>query len=376
MSELRNRPPKDLLEMFERRESDVRPSLPMPPSIRRRIRTRRGIGAVALATVCALIIGVAVRTLPSALDSRPADESPKPPSTQLQPTASGHTEVYRWRVVAGHVVDGRIPTELQTSSLAGGPWATVAVRSFDPTATAFTAMFLAAGQFLDRPSTTVVWGFVPPGSDRIVLKPGAGCDALTIPAEEAFSIPGETIGLWGANVRCSGPGTIVAQGSDGTAIATTGYTQPIPADAWALTTSRHGGVGWVLRRILDPPTGIGIGDAGIPNDIRSPIRGDRLSAATPIAWGMTPASEDGAFTFGISVREVDHVVLVVPGGDTVEATFTILPGDPFDVFWADVVGTTPIRLIAYDAACQVIANEPVNGAPPGDPPVGACTPNG
>ena len=91
---------------------------------------------------------------------------------------------------------------------------------------------------------------------------------------------------------------------------------------------------------------------------------------------MTPPTDDGTFVFGISVREVDHVVLVLPGGETVEATFTVLPGDAFDVFWADVSGATPQQLVAYNAACKVIANDSVDGSSVGDPPAGACTPNG
>jgi hypothetical protein len=80
--------------------------------------------------------------------------------------------------------------------------------------------------------------------------------------------------------------------------------------------------------------------------------------------------------FGISVREVDHVVLVLPDGQTVEATFTVLPGDTFDVFGADVSGATPHQLVAYDAACRVIANESMDGPSVGEPPAGACAPNG
>ena len=347
MSQTRHDPPIALLEMFERREGDVRPALPMPPAIRRRVRVRRGVIAGATVVAFALAVAIAVGTVPLLKHSQPATPQPLVPS--LAPTASGQTEIYRWRVLAGQGEGGRVETELQTSSLAGGPWATVAERSFDPTATAFTATYLAGGQYLDRPSTTVVWGFVPPGTDRVVFEPGEGCEPITIDAADAVAPPGETIRLWATDLRCSGPGTIVAQASDGTAIATTGYTQPIPADVWSLTTSRHGGIGWVLRRILDPPTGIGIGDAGNPDDIGSPIRGDQLSATTPIAWSMTPPQDDGTFVFGIAVREVDHVVLVLPDGRTVEATFTILPGDAFDVFWADVSGTTPQQLVAYDA---------------------------
>ena len=275
MSQTRHDPPTALLEMFERREGDVRPALPMPPAIRRRVRVRRGAIAGAAVAAFALAVAIAVGTLPLLKHSQPATPQPLVPS--LAPTASGQTEIYRWRVLAGQGEGGRVETELQTSSLAGGPWATVAERSFDPTATAFTATYLAGGQYLDRPSTTVVWGFVPPGTDRVVFEPGEGCEPITIDAADAVAPPGETIRLWATDLRCSGPGTIVAQASDGTAIATTGYTQPIPADVWSLTTSRHGGIGWVLRRILDPPTGIGIGDAGNPNDIGSPIRGDQLS---------------------------------------------------------------------------------------------------
>lgn len=374
MSQTRHDPPIALLEMFERREGDVRPALPMPPAIRRRVRVRRGVIAGAIVAGFALAVAIAVGTVPLLKHAQPA--TPQPPVPSLAPTVSGRTEIYRWRVLAGQGEEGRVETELQTSSLAGGPWATVAERSFDPTATAFTATYLAGGQYLDRPSTTVVWGFVPPGTDRVVFEPGEGCEPITIDPVDAVAPPGETIRLWATDVRCSGPGTIVAQASDGTAIATTGYTQPIPADVWSLTTSRHGGIGWVLRRILDPPTGIGIGDAGNPDDIGSPIRADQLSDAVPVVWDMTPPADDGTFVFGISVREVDHVVLVLPGGQTVEAAFTLLPGDPFDVFWVDVSGATPQQLVAYDAACQVIANESVDGSSVGDPPTGACTPNG
>src|SRR5262245_40261161 len=107
MSELRNRPPDELLAMFERREGDVRPAMPMPPTVRRRVRTRRGVTAAAVVALSALVIGIAIRTLPDAFDRRPANE-PEPPSVQMVPTASGHTELFRWQVLAGLGDDGRL----------------------------------------------------------------------------------------------------------------------------------------------------------------------------------------------------------------------------------------------------------------------------
>ena len=373
MSDLRNHPPIELLEMFERREGDVRPAMPMPSSVRRRVRTRRGVAAAAVVALGALVIGVAIKTLPAAFDNRPANE-PKPPAVQLHPTASGHTELFRWQVLAGPGDDGRLDTQLQISSLAGGDWTTVVDRSFDPAGSAFSSTYLEEGQFIDgSPSTTVVWGYFPDGTDRVVLEPGPECATITIDASDAIAVRGGRGAIWATKVRCSGPGTIVAHGADGTEIATNGYTQPIPADVWGLTTSRHGGIGWVLHRILDQPTGIGIGDGGIPDDIRSPIRADQLSTAT-VAWGMTPPAKDGRFVYGIGVRDVDHVILMLPDGSTVTATLTTLPDDTFDVFYADVP-QTPVQLTAFDAHCNVLVNESMNGGQV-DPPAGGCEPSG
>ena len=373
MSDLRNHPPIDLLEMFERREGDVRPAMPMPPSVRRRVRTRRGVAAAAIVALGALLIGVAIKTLPTAFDSRPADE-PKPPAVRLFPTASGHTELFRWQVLAGPGDDGRLDTQLQISSLAGGDWTTVEERSFDPTGSAFSSTYLEEGQFLDgSPSTTLVWGFLPDGADRVVLEPGPECATITFDASDTTIVKGGRGAIWATRVRCGGPGTIVARGAGGAEIATNGYTQPIPADVWGITTSRHGGVGWVLHRILDQPTGIGIGDGGVPDDIRSPIRADQLSSAS-VAWGMTPPADDGRFVYGIAVRDIDHVILMLPDGSTVKAILTTLPDDTFDVFYADV-SQTPMQLTAFDARCNVLVNESMNGGPVG-PPAGGCEPSG
>jgi hypothetical protein len=380
MSDVRNRPPTDLLEMFERREGDVRPAMPMPGSIRRGIRARRGTVAVA-GVASALALAVVVRALPLTLDTQPAvTPTTAPPTRELEPTASGRTELFRWRVLAGSI-DGRLETELQTSSLSGGDWSSVSERSFDPAGPSFTASFLLAGPFVDRPSEVVVWGFVPSGADHVVFESGEGCDTITIESDEVVAAPGSSLGIWGTKTRCGGvsagsTGTVSALGPSGDEIASNGYGAPVASDVWAVTTARRGGVGWVLRRLLDNPTGIAIGDAGIPNDLRSPIRGDQLSADAPVAWGTTPPAGDGTFVFGISAREVDHVILVLPDGETVDATFTIFPEDPFDVFWADVPNDEPSQLVAFDARCQVLANESMNGRPVGDPPPGACTPNG
>src|SRR5262245_22934868 len=155
MSDVRNHPPAELLEMFERRQGDLGPVEPMPPSIRRRIRTRRTVTAAAVVALSVLAIGVAIKALPGAFDSQPAN--PTPPAPSLRPTASGHTELFRWQVLAGPGEHGRVATELQISSLAGGDWTTVGERSFDPTGSAFTSSYLEAGQYADHlPSATVV----------------------------------------------------------------------------------------------------------------------------------------------------------------------------------------------------------------------------
>ena len=377
MSDVRNQPPTELLEMFERREGDVRPAMPMPPSVRRRVRTRRGVAAAAIAVACAALVVIAVKTLPDAFDRQPA--RPNPPSIQLFPTATGHTELFNWRVMAGPGDEGRLEAELQISSLAGGEWTTVSERSFDPTGSAFSSLYLESGQYLDHlPSATVVWGFLPDGAHRVVLEPGAGCDPITVDAGDAVASPGAGNAIWATNVRCAGqtPGSIVAQGADGAEIATNGYATPIPTDVWSITRSRtgHGGVGWVLRRIVEQPTGVGVGDGGHPDEIASPIRADELTPSTSVVWDMTPPAEDGRFVFGIAVSDVDHVTFVLPDGSTVVATVSFSPGDTFNIFWADVPDT-PVQLTAFDADCKVLANESMNGGPV-DPPSGACTPNG
>jgi hypothetical protein len=350
----------------------------MPDDIRNRIRVRRGVATALAVAAGVLLVAIAIGSLRIVGGARPGG-TPTPPV--LVPTAAGRTQLFRWRVMAASV-DGRIETELQTASLAGGGWFTVAERSFDPERTAFADAFRLTGSSVDRHSSDVlVWGFVPSGANRLSFDPGEGCDTIAIGPEEVVTDPEVGFGVWGTALRtvggkCVGPGNISALRTAGDVLAENGYAAPIASDLWALTTAKRGGVGWVLHRTLGTPTGIAIGDAGIPNDLRRPILGDRLSADVPVAWETTPPASDGTFVFGITLPSVDHVVLVLPGAQIADATMTSLPGDPFDVFWADVPNAEPVQLVVFDAACEIVANESMNGRPVGNPPSGACTPAG
>jgi hypothetical protein len=374
MSELRQRPPNDLFEMFERREGDVRPALPMPTSIRRRIRARRGLAAGAVAVLGALLIVAAVRTLPHAFDSRPA--VPAPPSIQLVPTASGHTEIFRWRVLAGPVTDGEVRTQLQTSSLGGGGWFTVKERTFDPTSESFWDTYQLMGPTPQQSISSVLWGFVPDEAASVVIDSGQACDPVSVRREDAVTGPGDgAIRVWGANARCTGPGTVAAVRADGSDLLTPRPFNLTPTDLWAVAVTRAGGIGWILHAFPGEPIALGAGDAGVPNDVVSSIRRTDLESAV-IAWREVPEGGDRPFVYGIAANEVDHVVVVFANGDVTPADATVLPGDDFQIFWVQPGSSTPARLVAFDAACGVLANESLNGASAGDPPPGACTPNG
>jgi hypothetical protein len=372
MSDLRNHPPVELLDMFERRQGDIGPVAPMPPSIRRRIRTHRTVTAAALVALSVLLIGVAVRTLPSAFDPRPAN--PTPPAPGLRPTASGHTELFRWRVLAGPVVDGRIEAQLQTSSLSGGDWYTVRERRFDVTADAFWDTYQLMGPTPQQGAvSSVVWGFVPDGANSVVVE--SGCDPITISADAFVPAPGGGVGLWGGKTACSGPGSVAALRSDGSELIPPTPYNLTPTDLWAIATAKADGVGWIIHRILDQPTGVAAGDAGIPDDLRWPIRGDDLNPAN-VAWREAPQGGDLPFVYGLAVIDADRVMVVLEDGRVTPADMTELPGDDFRIFWVQPGSSAPATLVAFDAACNVLANESLSGAPAADPPADACTPDG
>jgi hypothetical protein len=373
MSDIRHEAPQELVEMFRRREREAGAPLPLSVATRRRIHRRQGLAAAAVATACVLVFVAVSRGSILSADHRPASTpSPQPAPLDLDVTANGRTGLFRWRVLTAQIHDGTVRTVLQTASLAGGDWHAVEERELALGAEPAFGAYRLAGPFPDQGSSSLLWGLVPEGATSIEIRTGEGCPVVRIDASEASTPSADpAVSVWGAEVRCDGPGTITSIGPRGSEVATRVYQPPVASDLWSIATARAGGVGWDLHRLVDLPTGVAVGDAGVPNDIQGSIRGDRLDV-DPVAWASTAPGPGGAFVYGIASMNVDRIVFVLGDGSTVKAMRTLLPGDPFQVFWADLSSSAGAELVAFDAGCSVVFQDALSGGHTGDVPPSAC----
>jgi len=371
VNDLRNGMPPELDEMFRRREGDVTRIPELPTRVRRRIRTRQGLvaAAAAIAVAVATAIGVNLTAVgrggdPDIGDQPPALSGPRPTHVAV----TGRNDLFRWRILSGEAQDGRVPTILQTASLAGRSWydATSTRLHLEPQGQVDT--YLPGGVSNDRPNRVVVWGAFAEGVDRIVIHPGTPCSGRG-PASDPIAVDRGGEPVWAVVVECGDGATVTELDGSGAELSFRPLPTPQPTYVWTVTSAHGDGAGWFLQRLVDGEGGVAIGDAGIPNDLQVEVSKSDLGDR-PIAWGSTAAHPDGAkFVFGLNARTVESIVVVygcwicegarADDGGVVRASMQDFIEDPYGIFWIRVPLTTQALLLAFDASCNEVAREPV-----------------
>jgi hypothetical protein len=381
VKDLRNETPPELDEMFRRREGDVGMVPELSVRTRRRIRTRQGlvaaaaILAVAAATAIAVNLAVVGRGDPDIGDEPPAPSGPVPTHVAV----TGRTDLFRWRVLTGPEQEGRLPTRLQTASLADDFWYDVTSTRLDVQPEAEVDTYLPAGVFTDVPNQVVLWGAFAPGVERVVIDPGTPCSGRG-QAGPPVTAEHSDEPVWAVVVECGDGATVTELDASGAELGTRPLPTPQPVYVWAITTANGDGKGWILQRLVDGEGGVAIGDAGIPNDLQSVIPGQSVITegklgGDPVAWGSTPAHPDGAkFVFGLNARTVDSIVVVHDDG-VVSASTQDFIEDPYGTFWIRVPFTTQALLLAFDASCNEVARAPVIGEGAVTVPADVCQPS-
>jgi hypothetical protein len=209
----------DLAAMFSRRENDTTVPVRMPGEVRRAVRRRQGIGAIA---ACAIVGAVAlgglsaVRTIGGAWSASPAGWQPSaapgyaPPShapivaPDPIPMAAGRTPAFRWRVLgSGDPGPATITVLVQTAPADAGPWRTVRRATLDRLSDPLDYQGLrlrgASGE-----SLVLTWGPFVLGNARVRLDLGA-CGARVIARSQAAQVgpTSEPIHAWALASPCA-----------------------------------------------------------------------------------------------------------------------------------------------------------------------------
>jgi hypothetical protein len=218
---------QDLAATFRRRETDVTPSLQLPPSVRRRVRARQAGRVTAVGAAAVLVAAgslAAIRAVGST-QGAPADDGPAPsyaPPTADAPAAApyaiaaqGRVAGVRWVLRAsGAPAEAAVRTRLHLETVPGSFAQGEVTGELDhlgaPLRASDGVEVKARHVSLPHP-LWLLWGFWTEGVDHVTVSL-EGCHPVTLTTDDVTDIgpSGVRMPVWHLATTCGAPTALEA----------------------------------------------------------------------------------------------------------------------------------------------------------------------